>query len=54
MTRAHLQNFVLLALIAALLLGIARIYQTFQHKIPPNLEGNIAVEGGPTANPPAL
>ncbi|MEQ1865117.1 MAG: hypothetical protein ABL996_10755 [Micropepsaceae bacterium] len=53
MTRERFQNVVLLALIAMLLLGIARIYQTFQDRIPLNLEGNIAIEGGPTANPPA-
>lgn len=52
MTRAHLQNVVLLTLIALLLLGIAYIYRTFQQRAPPNLEGHIAVEGAMTANPP--
>jgi hypothetical protein len=53
MSRTHLQNFVLLVLIAALLFGVARIYQAFQQKAPLNLEGHIAVEGAMTANPPA-
>ena len=53
MKRQHLQNAVLLTLIAVLLLAIARIHETYQNKIPLNLEGNIAIEGGPTANPPA-
>ena len=53
MTRERAQNFVLFVFVAALLLGLARIYQTFQHKIPLNLEGHIIVEGSMTANPPA-
>jgi hypothetical protein len=53
MTRERLQNLVLFACVAALLLGLARIYQTFQHKMPLNLEGHIVVEGSMTANPPA-
>ena len=53
MMRERLQNWALLALVAVLLLGLARIYQAFQSKVPPNLEGHVIVEGSMTANPPA-
>lgn len=47
------QHMVMIAAVAALLLGLARIYQTFQNKVPLNLEGHIVVEGSMTANLPA-
>ena len=53
MRRDRLQNIALLALVALLLFAVARIYQTYQQRIPLNLEGNIAVDGSTTANPPA-
>lgn len=52
MTRAKLQSWMLVAAVVVLLVVVANIYQTFLAKAPPNLEGNIATEGGPTANPP--
>ena len=53
MTRERLQNLVLFALSPRCCSALARIYQTFQHKIPLNLEGHIVIEGSMTANPPA-
>ena len=53
MTREQLQNWALFLLVAALLFAVVRIHQAFQSKVPLNLEGNIAVEGAMTANPPA-
>jgi hypothetical protein len=53
MMRDRLQNWLLAAAVAALLLTIAQIYQVFMARTPANLKGNIAVEGGMTANPPA-
>ncbi|MBP6013636.1 MAG: hypothetical protein KBA31_15525 [Alphaproteobacteria bacterium] len=52
MTRNRLQNWAMLAAVAALLVAVAQIYQTFMARTPANLEGNIAVEGKMTANPP--
>ncbi len=49
--RDKTQLVLLLAAIAALLFAIAGIYNTKLSAAPTNLEGNIAVEGGPTANP---
>ncbi|MCE9521297.1 MAG: hypothetical protein K8S25_02545 [Alphaproteobacteria bacterium] len=51
MTRDRLQNWALFVCLAFLLLGVARIYRTFQDKAPLNLEGHIIVEGSMTANP---
>jgi hypothetical protein len=42
----------LLAAIAALLFAIASIYNAKLAAAPTNFEGHIAIEGGPTANPP--
>ena len=53
MKRRYAQNLILAAAIALLLFAVVRIYQTQLAKAPPNLEGNIATEGGMTANPPA-
>ena len=50
--RLRLQNLVLVAAIAILLVTVVQIYQTFMARTPLNLEGNIAVEGKMTANPP--
>jgi hypothetical protein len=54
MTRERLQGWLLAAAVAALLITIVNIYQVFMAKTPANLEGNIAVDGGMTANPPPL
>ena len=53
MARDRLQNLALIALVAALLLAVVTIYQTFMTRTPRNLKGHIAVEGSTTANPPA-
>jgi hypothetical protein len=53
MVREKTQIFVLLIAIAALLFAISRIYTTQLAMTPHNLEGNIATEGGPTANAPS-
>ncbi len=50
--RDRLQTWVLAAAVAALLLAIAQIYRVNLAKTPTNLEGNIAIDGGMTANPP--
>ena len=52
MVREKTQIFVLLLAIAALLFAISRIYTTQLAMTPHNLEGNIATEGGSTANAP--
>ncbi len=54
MTREKLQTWLLAATVVALLVTIANIYQVFMAKAPTNLEGNIAIDGGMTANPPPL
>ncbi len=48
----RIQHLVMMAAVAALLLGLAHIYRTFQNTVPLNLEGHIVVEGSMTANPP--
>lgn len=53
MVREKTQIFVLLLAIVALLFAIAQIYTTQLAAAPHNLEGNIATEGGQTANPPS-
>jgi hypothetical protein len=53
MTRRLAQNLILAVAIALLLAAIWRIYQAKVAMAPTNLEGNIATEGGMTANPPA-
>jgi hypothetical protein len=52
MVREKTQIFVLLLAIVALLFAIAQIYSTQLAAAPHNLEGNIATEGGQTANAP--
>jgi len=52
MNAERLQMWIMIATVALLLLAIVRIYETFQQKVPLNLEGHIAVEGSTTANPP--
>jgi hypothetical protein len=52
MVREKTQIVVLLLAIAALLFAISRIYTTQLAMTPHNLEGNIATEGGSTANAP--
>jgi hypothetical protein len=52
MVREKTQIFVLLLAIVALLFAISRIYSTQLATAPTNLEGNIATEGGSTANAP--
>lgn len=52
MKRKYAENLVLAAAVALLLLAIARIYQIKVGMAPTNLKGNIATEGGMTANPP--
>jgi hypothetical protein len=52
MVREKIQLVVLLIAVAALVFAIARIYQTQVAMAPTNLEGNIATEGGSTANSP--
>ncbi|MBL8783061.1 MAG: hypothetical protein JNL06_19155 [Alphaproteobacteria bacterium] len=53
MVREKTQVFVLLLAIVALLFAIAQIYTAQLAAAPHNLEGNIATEGGPTANTPS-
>lgn len=53
MARKLAQNLILAVAIALLLATVWRIYQIQLAKAPTNLEGNIATEGGMTANPPA-
>jgi hypothetical protein len=53
MVREKTQVFVLLIAIVALLFAISRIYTTQLAMAPTNLEGNIATEGGTTANSPS-
>ena len=53
MVREKTQIAVLLLAIIALLFAITRIYETQLGATPTNLEGNIATEGGQTANPAA-
>jgi hypothetical protein len=53
MNRARLLDLILLAAVALLLVAVVRIYQIKLAMAPTNLEGNIATEGGMTANPPA-
>lgn len=55
--RERLQNGVLMALVALLLVAVVRIYETHVARVPHNLEGHSTTEGGMTANPapaPAL
>lgn len=52
MIRQRLQGAVLIALIVVLLIAVVQIYRTFLARTPLNLEGNIAIEGKMTANPP--
>lgn len=52
MVREKVQLVVLLIAAAALVFAITRIYQTQVAMSPTNLEGNIATEGGTTANAP--
>jgi hypothetical protein len=51
--RERLQNGVLLALVALLVVSVVRIYETHVARVPHNLEGHSTTEGGMTANPPA-
>jgi hypothetical protein len=50
--RARVQGLLLAGLVALLLMMIMRIYETKVSQAPTNLKGNIATEGGTTANPP--
>lgn len=52
MAREKIQIVVLLIAVAALLFAITRIYEAQVAMTPTNLDGNIATEGGPTANAP--
>jgi hypothetical protein len=52
MVREKIQIVVLLVAVAALVFAIAGIYRTQVEMAPTNLEGNIATEGGSTANAP--
>ena len=49
MVREKVQIVVLLVAVAALVFAIARIYQA---QVAMSLDGNIATEGGSTANTP--
>ncbi len=51
--RARVQGLLLAAFVAILLIMVIRIYETKLAQTPTNLKGNIATEGGMTANPPA-
>ena len=53
MARKLAQNLILAVAIALLIATVWRIYEIQLAKAPTNLEGNIATEGGMTANPPA-
>ena len=50
--RGKLQNIVLAGIVIALAVTVMRIYETQIAGTPLNLKGNIATEGGMTANPP--
>ncbi len=51
--RARVQGLLLAGLVVVLLIMVMRIYETKVSQAPTNLRGNIATEGGMTANPPA-
>ncbi len=51
--RARVQGLILAGLVVVLLVMVMRIYETKVSQAPTNLKGNIATEGGMTANPPA-
>lgn len=51
--RERLQNVVMFAFVAVLLVAVLRIYETQVDRMPQNLEGHSTTEGGMTANPPA-
>ena len=51
--RRKLQGVVLAWLVVALAVTVMRIYEAQMARTPLNLKGNIATEGGITANPPA-
>ena len=54
MSKSRLQNVVLIVLVAALIVTVARIYDVHVARVPQNLQGHSTTEGGTTANPPAL
>lgn len=51
--RARVQGLLLAGFVVVLLIMVMRIYETKVSQAPTNLKGNIATEGGMTANPPA-
>ncbi len=51
--RGRVQGLLLAGLVVLLLMMIMRIYEAKVAQAPTNLKGNIATEGGMTANPPA-
>jgi hypothetical protein len=51
--RARVQGLILAALVVLLVITVVRIYETQLAQAPDNLKGNIATEGGMTANAPA-
>jgi hypothetical protein len=51
MNAERLQTWIMIVTVGLLVLAILRIYETFQHKVPMNLQGHVEVEGSMTANP---
>lgn len=52
MNAERLQTWIMIVTVALLLVAIVRIYETFQQKVPLNLQGHVEIEGSMTANPP--